>query len=278
MRIANKSSVHRAHTASEPGVHRARTTGELDAHRVRTIGESDAHHGRAEHAPCAHREGTWAMEWCKGIFWEFKLFCIYLNIPLCLLRHIDVSSRNFENGLYCSLRGGRCLKGDEHQGRALTAPRGQPDTALGMPRTRIAFEHAHMGSTTCVACTPWLRQHGAWCGLPLPSAGTRAPKPCASEPAEKTMDAMSWPDGALDKQLVHTMTPMHSIGAQCPVHQEGTVMGAMPWLVEAEPDEWEQQAQAMGTLTWLGLTHQCGGGTLMQPGQLVVHAAWFQEP
>ena len=26
----------------------------------------------------------------------------------------------------------------------------------------------------------------------------------------------------------------------------------------------------MGTLTWLGLTHQCGGGTLMQSGQLVI--------
>ena len=62
------------------------------------------------------------------------------------------------------------------------------------------------------------------------------------------------------------------------MHQEGTAIGAMPWLVEAEPDEWEQQAQAMGTLTWLRLTHQCGGGTLMQHGQLVVHAAWFQEP
>ena len=105
MRIANKSSVHRAHTASEPGVHRARTTGELDAHRVRTTDESDAHRGRARHTPCAHREGTWAMEWCRGIFWQFKLICIYLNISLCLLRHIDVSSRNFENGPYCSLRG-----------------------------------------------------------------------------------------------------------------------------------------------------------------------------
>ena len=40
-------------------------------------------------------------------------------------------------------------------------------------------------------------------------------------------------------------------------------MGAMPWLVEAEPDKWEQQTQAMGTSTWLGLTHQRGEGTLM---------------
>ncbi|RVW98519.1 Nitrate regulatory gene2 protein [Vitis vinifera] len=30
---------------------------------------------------------------------------------------------------------------------------------------------------------------------------------------------------------------MHSTGAQCPVHQEGIAMGAMPWFVEAEPDK-----------------------------------------
>ena len=117
MGIADKSSVHRALIASEPGVHpeRARraprasqacTASEPGMHRARTTDESDAHRTRARHAPCAHREGTWAMEWCRGIFWEFKLICIYLNISLCLLRHIDVSSRNFENGPYCSLRGG----------------------------------------------------------------------------------------------------------------------------------------------------------------------------
>ena len=31
----------------------------------------------------------------------------------------------------------------------------------------------------------------------------------------------------------------------------------------------KQQAQTMGTSTWLGLTHQCEGGTLIQLGQLV---------
>ncbi|RVW72817.1 Transposon Ty3-I Gag-Pol polyprotein [Vitis vinifera] len=85
----------------------------------------------------------------------------------------------------------------EHQGQALTALRGYPGTALGVPRTRMALEHAHMGSTTCAACTPWLQQHGTWCGLPPPRAGTGAPKPCASEPAKKTMGAMPWLDGAL---------------------------------------------------------------------------------
>ena len=51
------------------------------------------------------------------------------------------------------------------------------------------------------------------------------------------MGAMSWPDGASDKQPTSTRMPMHSTGAQCPVHQEGTAMGAMPWLIEAEPDK-----------------------------------------
>ena len=40
----------------------------------------------------------------EGYFWN--LTYIYFNIPLCLLKHIDVSSRNNENGLYCFLRGG----------------------------------------------------------------------------------------------------------------------------------------------------------------------------
>ncbi|RVX15119.1 Cytochrome P450 83B1 [Vitis vinifera] len=100
---------------------------------------------------------------------------------------------------------------------------------------------------------------------PTPSrAGTRAPKPCASEPAKKTMGAMPWPDGASDKQLVHTMTPMHNTGVQCPVHQEGTAMGTMPWLVEAEPDE----DALVGTRSQEA---PCGeGGSLLGEGSLVV--------
>ncbi|RVW42477.1 hypothetical protein CK203_087838 [Vitis vinifera] len=50
------------------------------------------------------------------------------------------------------------------------------------------------------------------------------------------MGAMPWPDGASDKQPTSIRVPMHSTGAQCPVHQEGTAMGTMPWFVEAEPD------------------------------------------
>ena len=61
-----------------------------------------------------------------------NLIYIYLNILLCLLKHIDVSSRNYENSPYCSLRGGG--RG-EHQGKALTAPKGHHGTALGVPRT-----------------------------------------------------------------------------------------------------------------------------------------------
>ena len=99
---ASQTSIARASWASQTCTARAPRTSQ-----ARTKGKPDRHH--------AHLEGTWAKEWCRGIFWEFKLICIYLNISLCLLRHIDVSSRNFENGPYCSLRGGRRLKEGSHQ-------------------------------------------------------------------------------------------------------------------------------------------------------------------
>ncbi|KAL6327738.1 hypothetical protein AAG906_024708 [Vitis piasezkii] len=62
------------------------------------------------------------------------------------------------------------------------------------------------------------------------------------------MGARPWPAGASDKQLVSTRMPMHSTGAQCPVHQEGTAMGAMPWFVEAEPDQGEGTGPGHGHL------------------------------
>ena len=74
VRITKESDTHRARTAGEPDEHRARTVGEPDTHRARTKGKPDMHH--------AHLEGTWAKEWCRGIFWEFKLICIYLNISI----------------------------------------------------------------------------------------------------------------------------------------------------------------------------------------------------
>ncbi|KAL6348534.1 hypothetical protein AAG906_013154 [Vitis piasezkii] len=95
-----------------------------------------------------------------------------------------------------------------HRRRARCAPlASQTCTTCTLRDTQTTLEHAHMGSTTC-----------AWCGLPLSRVGTRAPKPCASEPAEEAMGAMPWPDGALDRKLTHTMMPTHNIGAQCPVH------------------------------------------------------------
>ena len=94
---------HRASTARAPWASQTRTARAPRTSQARTKGKPDRHH--------THLEGTWAKEWCRGIFWEFKLICIYLNISLCLLRHIDVSSRNFENGPYCSLRGGWVSQG-----------------------------------------------------------------------------------------------------------------------------------------------------------------------
>ena len=68
------------------------------------------------------------------------------------------------------------------------------------------------------------------------------------------------------------MIPTHSIGAQCPVHQEESAMGAMPWLVAMELDP---IVEASNTLRpWAprhGMgSHQCGEGTLMHQtlGQL----------
>ena len=121
MGIVSESGMHRARTAGEPDAHRerakrasrahrerarraprmsqTRTAGKLDTHCARTTGELDRHR-----ACIVKALELWS--WCRGIFWEFNLFCNYLNIPLCLLRHIDVSSKNFETNLYCSLRGG----------------------------------------------------------------------------------------------------------------------------------------------------------------------------
>ena len=104
----------------------------------------------------------------------------------------------------------------------------------------MTLEHAPMGSTTCVACIPWPQWHRAWCDLPHPRAGTRASKPCASEPAEEIMGAMSWLDGVPTEQLTHHVAYTQHRGAMpcapSPMRQEGTAMGAMPWLVAMKLD------------------------------------------
>ena len=102
-RTARAPRASQTSTARAPWASQTRTARAPRTSQARTKGKPDRHH--------AHLEGTWAKEWCRGIFWEFKLICIYLNISLCLLRHIDVSSRNFENGPYCSLRGGWVSQG-----------------------------------------------------------------------------------------------------------------------------------------------------------------------
>ena len=67
-------------------------------------------------APDGHRARTrlmWAIEFvqmeAEGYF--LNLIYSYFNIPLCLIKHIDVSSKNNENGSYCSLRGGKVTQG-----------------------------------------------------------------------------------------------------------------------------------------------------------------------
>ena len=50
------------------------------------------------------------------------------------------------------------------------------------------------------------------------------------------MGAMPWPDGALDSSWLVPMMLTHNTKVQCLVHQEGSTMGAMPWLVAMELD------------------------------------------
>ena len=45
-----------------------------------------------------------------------------------------------------------------------------------------------------------------------------------------------WADGALDRQLTSTHDAYAGTRVQCLVHQEGTTIGVMPWLVAMEFD------------------------------------------
>ncbi|RVW75511.1 Transposon Tf2-2 polyprotein [Vitis vinifera] len=161
VRITNEPNTHRGRarraTAGEPDEHRARTTGEPDEHRARTVGEPDEHRAHITGEPDTHRacttdepggtkgkpdrhhahpEGTWAKEWCRGIFWEFKL-----------------------------IWGGGCLKGDEHQGRALTAPRRHPGKMGHQTNSRVAPRRLRTAQGRNALCTkreqPWAQCHGS---------------------------------------------------------------------------------------------------------------------
>ena len=74
MRITNEPDAHRGRARRAPRASQTRTMRAPRTGQARTKDKPDRHH--------AHLEGTWAKEWCRGIFWEFKLICIYLNISI----------------------------------------------------------------------------------------------------------------------------------------------------------------------------------------------------
>ena len=68
----------------------------------------------------------------------------------------------------------------------------------------MAHKHAHMRSTTYVACTSWLQRHGAWYDLPYPRASTKTPKDLCIESVGEAMSTIPWFDWALDMQMTQT--------------------------------------------------------------------------
>ena len=146
----------------------------------------------------------------------------------------------------------------------------------------MRLEQAHMGSTTCVVCTPWPQRHGAWCGLPSPRASMRAPKPCA---VSQLMKPWAQCHGLMapNNKLTCTMMPTHCTGVQCLVYQEGSVMGTMPWLVATKldrtgeasnkPKPWAPR-HGTGSYISVGKTHWCTRRLV----KWLVHAAWLKRP
>ena len=139
---------------------------------------------RCAWARCAHWQGSRAGSECKGsggwihvknlckgrvVPWGFQihgckrglrvfmvLINIYVNIPLYLLNQFDVSSRTFENGLKCSLRGEHVLRenGGPWPFHGLTPP-----WPWGHSRAKRCSGKRGMGSTKCRLLTVRHKQH-----------------------------------------------------------------------------------------------------------------------
>ena len=145
-----------------------------------TTSEPNVHRGRAR---CALRASQTCIAWYQmgiarafdldGAYEGWGIFGILIYNYLlfhCLLRHIDVSSKNNENGPYCPLRGG---VGDLKEGaprEALTAPRGNHGTTLGVPRTHGRDSSMHTWAPRHVWCAPRGRNGtGPNAAYPLPA-------------------------------------------------------------------------------------------------------------
>ena len=78
------------------------------------------------------------------------------------------------------------------------------------------------------------------------------------------------------------MMPTHSTGAQCLVHQEGSAMSTMTWLIAMEldltmevsntPKPWAAR-HGMGSHISVGKAHRCTRHLV----SWLVHVAWFRR-
>ena len=111
----------------------------------------------------------------------------------------------------------------------------------------MQLEQAHMGSTTCVVCTPWPQWHEAWCGLSSPRAGTRTPKPCA---VSQLMKPWTQCHGLMGHQTIanYDAYAQHRGAMTYAPGEISHGRNAMACCYEAGPDSGSKQhAQAMGT-------------------------------
>ena len=206
---------------------------------------------------------------------EFNFYLFIIS--LCLIRHIDVSYKNNENDSYCSLRG-----------------RGVGDSKGGTPRESLNRTKRALGHTDGTRA----RTHGlhdmcgvhlvaatAW-GLVQPTSSPRKHKgtyTLCGELAEEVIGAMSWPNRALNSNWLAPMMPTHSTRVQCPMHQNGSTMGTMPWLGDMELDLTVEASNTprlwtlrhgMSSHISVGKAHWCIGHLV----SWLVHAARFRRP
>ena len=144
-------------------------------------------------------------------------------------------------------------------------------------RHTTRLKHAHMGSTTCVVCTPWPQRHRACCSLPPPRAGTRALKPCAvsqlMKPWAQCHGLMASSDSWLAPRWLRTAQGRNALctkrdqpWAQC----HGSLLGS--WEASNKPKPWAPR-HGTGSHINVGNAHWCTRCLV----RWLVHAAWIRE-
>ena len=117
---------------------------------------------------------------------------------------------------------------------------------------------------------------------PFPAQARERPNPCEVSQLRKPWAQCH---GLMGHQTIadsqHDAYAQHR--GQCPVHQEGSAMGAMPWLVAMELDLMEEASNTpkpwaprhgMGSHISVGKAHWCTSHLV----SWLVHATWLRRP